>query len=175
MNTFRRPFFTMLWAGALLLTATRVGVVYAQDKPTDTPEAKMVRVQSVEVFASPLGPVIALKIRNKSIPVFVEPVVAHSIQLALLGQLPARPLSHDLMHTILEALDAKVTQVVITLKDRIYYAALTIDVAGKPKVFDARSSDAIALAIRAKAPILLDSALVDEVGIEQKEERGKAI
>ncbi len=70
------------------------------------------------------------------------------------------------MHTILQALDAKVSQVVITQKDGIFYGALTI-VAGKTaRVFDSRSSDAIALAIRFKAPILLSPKLVDELGVE---------
>jgi bifunctional DNase/RNase len=102
--------------------------------------------------------------------VFIEPLVAHSIQMAIAGQTPARPLAHDLMHTILESLDAKVTQVVLTLKDGTYRGALTIDVAGKPKVFDARSSDAIALAVRFKAPILLDPSLVESVGVERRAE-----
>ena len=129
----------------------------------------MVRVQSVEVISSPVGPVVVLKVRNRSIPVFVESLVAHSIQGALTGQAPARPLSHDLMHTILDALDAKVTQVVITLKDGTFYGALTILVGGKPKVFDSRSSDAIALAIRFKAPILLDQSLLDTAGVDVPE------
>jgi bifunctional DNase/RNase len=138
----------------------------AEDAPAVLPEAAMVRVQSVEVIASPGGPVVVLKVRNKSIPVFVESLVAHSIQAALAGQAPPRPLSHDLMHTILESLDAKMSQAVITLKDGTFYGAVTILVGGKPKVFDARSSDAIALAIRFKAPILLDQALIDSIGVE---------
>ena len=70
------------------------------------------------------------------------------------------------MHTILDSLDAKVTQAVSTLKDGTFYGALTILVGGKPKVFDSRSSDAIALAIRFKAPILLDQALLDSAGVD---------
>jgi bifunctional DNase/RNase len=56
------------------------------------------------------------------------------------------------------------------LQDGTYRGALTIDVAGKPKVFDARSSDAIALAVRFKAPILLDPSLVESVGVERRAE-----
>src|SRR5438034_7527401 len=125
-----------------------------------------IRVENIEVRLSQAGPVVLLKVRNKAIPVFVDALVAESIQGALIGQKPPRPLSHDLMHTILQALDAKVSQVIITQKDGIFYGVLTV-VAGKtPKVFDSRSSDAIALAIRFKAPILLSPKLVDELGVE---------
>jgi bifunctional DNase/RNase len=167
------PFLRALAAVAAFAAIAPVAI--AQDTSPDAKPGQMVRVQAVEVIPSPVGPVVVLKIRNKSIPVFVESLVAHSIQGALAGESPRRPLTHDLVHTILDALDAKVTQAVITLKDGTYYGALTIDVGGKPKVFDARSSDAISLAIRFKAPILLDPALVDEVGVEQTEERKNAI
>src|SRR5213592_4908548 len=125
-----------------------------------------IRVQNIEVRLSQAGPVVLLRVGNKAIPVFVDALVAESIQGALIGQKPPRPLSHDLMHTILQALDAKVSQVVIRQKDGIFYGALTV-VAGKTaRAFDSRSSDAIALAIRFKAPILLSPKLVDELGVE---------
>ena len=168
MNNFGRPFLISTCAGIIVWLAAAAAA--AQDAPAGSPEAGKVRVQSVEVMASPVGPVVVLKIRNKSIPVFVESLVAHSIQWALAGQQPARPLSHDLMHTILDSLDAKVTQVEISLKGGTFYGALTIMVGGTPKVFDSRSSDAIALAIRFKAPILLDQALLDSAGVEMPAE-----
>jgi bifunctional DNase/RNase len=173
MNKLRWSFVVALWAGSLFTLAPARAA--ADDGPAISSEAAMVRVQSVEVISSPVGPVVVLKIRNKAIPVFVDWVVAHSIQGALAGQAPARPLSHDLMHTILDSLDAKVTQAVITLKDGTYYGALTILVGGKPRVFDSRSSDAIALAIRFKAPILVDQALVESVGVEQPESRANPV
>ena len=170
--------FTLSWlAGSVFLVATACALAADEPKSATAPSAatpppeSTVRVQSVEVISSPVGPVVVLKIRNKAIPVFVESLVAHSIQGALAGTAPLRPLSHDLMHTILESLDAKVTQAVITLKEGTYYGAVTIMVGGKPKVFDSRSSDAIALAIRFKAPILLDRSLLDSVGVEQTEPR----
>jgi len=124
------------------------------------------RVQSVEVIASPVGPVVVLKVRDKSVPVFVDAVVAISIREALGGAAAPRPLSHDLMHTMLDALGAKVTQAVITLKDRIFYAELTVMIGDAKKTFDARASDAIALALRFRAPIYVDPALLDAAAIE---------
>ena len=59
------------------------------------------------------------------------------------------------MHSVLTGFGGRVSQVVITLHDGIYYGALTVVMDGKTKVFDSRSSDAIALAIHARAPILV--------------------
>lgn len=147
----------------------------ADDAPKSTAEPGEIRVQNIEVRLSRAGPVVLLRVRNKAVPVFVDALVAESIQGALTGKKPPRPLSHDLMHTVLEALDAKVSQVVITFKAGIYYGALRV-VAGKTtKVFDSRSSDAIALAIRFKAPILVSEELLDSVGVELPEPRVKEL
>jgi bifunctional DNase/RNase len=139
-------------------------------KPEQAGDA-LVPVQRVEVIASPVGPVVVLRIPNKSVPVFVDPVVAISIQSVLAGEEPRRPLSHDLMRTVLDSLGAKVIQAVITLKDRVYYGELTILVDGRKKVFDARSSDAIALALRFKAPIYVDRPLIEAAGVEPPTEK----
>jgi bifunctional DNase/RNase len=125
-----------------------------------------VRIESVEVRVSPVGPVVLLKVRNKAIPVFVDAIVAESIQSALTGRKTPRPLTHELMRTVLEAFDGRVTQVVVTLKERTFYAALTVAVQKAPRVFDSRSSDAIALAIHFRAPILVAQELLDSQGVE---------
>ena len=65
------------------------------------------RIENVEVRVSPVGPVVLLKVRNKAIPVFVDAVVAESIQSALTGKKTPRPLTHELMRTVLEAFDGK--------------------------------------------------------------------
>ncbi|HZM47799.1 MAG TPA: bifunctional nuclease family protein [Burkholderiales bacterium] len=132
----------------------------------ESAEPARVRIENVEVRVSPVGPVVLLKVRNKAIPVFVDAVVAESIQGALTGKKTPRPLTHDLMRTVLEAFDGKVTQVVVTLKERTFYAALTVTVQRTPKVFDSRSSDAIALAIHFKAPILVPQELLDSQGVD---------
>ncbi len=129
-------------------------------------EPAQVRVQSVEVRVSAIGPVVLLKVHNRAVPIFVDSVVAESIHGALTGQKPGRPLSHDLMHSILEAFDGRVSQVIVTLKNQIFYGALTVVVRNTPKVFDSRSSDAIALAIHFKAPILVSQELLDSAGVD---------
>jgi len=128
--------------------------------------AEEVAVESTEVRMSEVGPAVLLRVGNRAIPVFVDPVVAQSIRGALGGHKPLRPLSHDLMHSVLTGFGGRVSQVVITLQDGIYYGALTVVMDGKTKVFDSRSSDAIALAIHARAPIIVSRQLLDQVGIE---------
>ncbi len=107
-----------------------------------------------------------LRVGNRAIPVMVDPIVADSIQGALSGRKPVRPLTHDLMHNVLAGFDGRVTKVVVTLHDGIFYGALTVAVRGTSKVFDSRSSDAVALAIHAGAPILVSRQLLDSAGIE---------
>lgn len=127
-------------------------------------EAGLIRIEGVDVRVSPIGPVVLLKVQDKAIPIFVDAVVAQSIHGALSGETLPRPLSHDLMRTILEGFDAKVSRVVITLKGGTYYADLTVLMRGTAKVFDSRSSDAIALAIHFKAPMLVSQELIDKAG-----------
>ena len=138
----------------------------AADTPKGAAKPGPLQVQQVEVRLSQVGPVVLLKIKNKAIPVFVDTIVAESIQAALTGQKLPRPLTHDLMRSVLEGFDGRVSQVVVTLKDRTFYAALTVIVQGTTKIFDSRSSDAIALAIHFKAPILVGQDLLDSAGID---------
>ncbi len=155
----------ILWALASVVFSVPLSSTAAGEPPGET-QNELVRVEQVEVLLSGLGPVVLLKVQDRAIPIFVDIVVARSIEGALRGQEPGRPLSHDLMRTILEAFGAKVTQAIITLKDDTYYAALTVVLGDAPKVFDSRSSDAIALAIHFKAPILVSQSLVDSAGKE---------
>ena len=134
--------------------------------------ANQVRIQEVEVVLTSVGPVVLLKAESKAIPVFVDQTVAESIHAALSKQKLPRPLSHDLMRAILQAYDGKVVQVVVTLKGSTFYGALTIEVAGNSKVFDSRSSDAIALAIHFAAPIWVSRELLEKSGHSLSEPPG---
>lgn len=135
-------------------------------------EPAQVKIENVQVRVTDHGYVVLLKAEEKVIPVFVDPTVALSIHGALSGEKSPRPLSHDLMHTILRTMNAKVTQVVITMHGRTYYGALSVATKETTKVFDSRSSDAIALAIHFKAPILVGRDLLDSAGVSTKEQGG---
>ena len=130
--------------------------------------AQDLKVESVDVRLTQMGAAVLLRIGNRAIPVMVDPTVAQSIDGALGGHKPARPLTHDLMHSVLTGFDGKVSQVVVTLHDGIFYGALTVVLRGTSKVFDSRSSDAIALAVHSRAPILVSRELLDKAGIDLK-------
>ena len=123
-----------------------------------------VTITDVQVRISDHGAVVLLLAEGKAIPIFVDLTVALSIQGALTGEKLSRPLTHDLMHTILDAYGGKVLQTVITLKGGTYYGALTVAVQNQVKTFDSRSSDAIALAIHFKAPIIVARDLLNSAG-----------
>lgn len=127
-------------------------------------DAGLVRIESTEVALSPFGHVVLLRAQSRAIPIFVDAIVAQSIHGALTGEKFPRPLSHDLMRKILEGFEGKVTRVVITLKDATYYGDLTVAMGGTTRVFDSRSSDAIALAIHFKAPVLVPRELLEKAG-----------
>jgi bifunctional DNase/RNase len=131
----------------------------------ESDNAPLVTIGDVRVRLSDHGPVVLLSAEGKTVPIFVDHTVAASIQGALTGEKLPRPLSHDLMHTILEALGGRVTKTVITLKSGTYYGSLTIAFQGQEQVFDSRSSDSIALAIHFKAPILVDRAVLNSAGL----------
>jgi bifunctional DNase/RNase len=129
-------------------------------------ESERIPIESVEVAVSTVGPVVLLKALGKAVPVLVDQTVAQSIHAALNRQQLPRPLSHDLMRGILSAYGGRVTQVVVTLKGATYHGALSIELQGETKVFDSRSSDAIALAIHFSAPILVGRDLMERAGQE---------
>jgi bifunctional DNase/RNase len=132
----------------------------------------LVKIAEVTVRISDHGPVVLLQAEGRTIPIFVDLTVALSIQSALNGEKLPRPMSHDLMHTILNAYGGKVTQTVITLKGGTYYGALTVAFKDQVKVFDSRSSDSIALAVHFKAPIFVGRDLLESAGKIPEKEKG---
>ena len=122
-----------------------------------------VKVEDVKVVWSDVGPVVLLTARDAVVPIFVDPTVAGSIHGALTGKKTPRPLSHDLMHTILQAYDITIVRVGISLKGQVYYGELVMGAGGQTKVFDCRSSDGIALAIHFGTPIFVEEALLEKV------------
>jgi len=136
----------------------------AQADAASSGTSEQVTITDVKVRMSDHGPVVLLQAEGKAIPIFIDVTVAVSIQAALNGERLPRPMSHDLMHAILESYGGKVTQTVITLKSGIYSGALTVAFQDNVKVFDSRSSDSIALAIHFKAPIIVGRDLLNSAG-----------
>lgn len=141
-----------------------LGLAVAQADASSLATSEQVTITDVKVRMSDQGPVVLLQAEGKAIPIFIDVTVALSIQGALNGEQLPRPMSHDLMHTILEAFGGKVTQTVITLKSGTYFGALTVAFKDHVKVFDSRSSDSIALAVHFKAPIVVGRDLLNSAG-----------
>ncbi len=93
-----------------------------------------------------------------------------SITIALQGITIARPLTHDLLISIMNALDIHLESCEITkLENDTFYDNLILEQNGIRKIIDSRPSDAIALAIRAKAPIFVDEDVLDTAGIRPED------
>ena len=136
----------------------------AQASESSPPISEQVTISEVQVRFSDHGPVVLLLAEGKAIPIFVDFTVALSIQGALSGEKHPRPLSHDLMHTMMETFGAHVTKTIITLKEGTYYGLLAVAFRDEVKVFDSRSSDSIALAVHFKAPIIVGRDLLNSAG-----------
>lgn len=114
------------------------------------------QVRAVVMDPRTQQPVVLLedKKAGKVLPIWVGPAEAHAILLELNKVAPPRPLTHDLMRTLLGALKGEVARVVITeLRGGTYFALVDIKGPGRSFSMDSRPSDAIALALRMKAPI----------------------
>lgn len=119
-------------------------------------------------------PVVILKdVEGKRfLPILIGPFEATAIALALEGTPIPRPLSHDLMKSIIEALRGKVLRIVIhDIHENTFYAKIVIEHNGKNLEIDARPSDSIALALRTNAPIFVSERIIlEETVVEPKAE-----
>jgi uncharacterized protein len=131
--------------------------------PTGGPQ----EAEVVAVVVDPRTQTPTLLLRGKrdlrQLALAIGPAEATGIAVPLHGVTPPRPLTHDLFLTLFGRLKVSVTRVVITdLRDDVYYATLHLNAAGGEMTLDARPSDAIALAIRAKAPVLVEDRVFDK-------------
>lgn len=113
-------------------------------------------------------PIVLLKERagdNRLLPIFIGGPEASSISLALQGTSTPRPMTHDLLRNILEQVDLTVERVVITeLSDRTFFAEVFLRRADDTWNISSRPSDAIALAVRAGAPVFAADEVLEEAG-----------
>jgi uncharacterized protein len=117
-------------------------------------------------------PIVLLKTADgdKFLPVWIGHPEAASILMKLQGQEPPRPLTHDLLADVIGQLDAEVVRVTVTeLRESTFHASITLRRNGDEIDVDSRTSDAIALALRADAKIFAADDVIEESGIEFEE------
>lgn len=96
------------------------------------------------------------------LPIAIGPFEAQAIAIPLSGDMPPRPLTHDLLKSVCDAMGGVVQHIIITgIKEGVYYAEVHIQQDGKVTVVDSRPSDAIALAARCLCPIYMAPRLVE--------------
>ncbi len=114
-------------------------------------------------------PIVLLKTAegNKFLPIWIGHPEAAAILMKLQGAETPRPMTHDLVTTMLGQLEARVARITVTeLRDNTFYASITIQQDGAEIEVDSRPSDAIALAVRAEAPIFAEDRVIEESAIE---------
>jgi len=154
----------LIWLSALLL-----GVVWLWLAAAETPqrilkvdEAELVEVELATVTLLPFAdaPVVLLRepLSNSVVPIFIGPAEARAIVMAQQGVQPPRPMTHDLTTSLLKQLGGTLERVIVdALHEGTYYGALEIDLGGRRgrTLIDSRPSDALALAIRSGARIMV--------------------
>jgi len=114
-------------------------------------------------------PIVLLKTAdgNKFLPIWIGHPEAAAILMKLQGASTPRPMTHDLVTDMLGELGAEVVRITVTeLKENTFYASITVQQNGSEIEIDSRPSDAIALAVRADAPIFAAEDVIEESAIE---------
>jgi bifunctional DNase/RNase len=129
---------------------------------------RLVEITGIALEASTGAPLVVLQETNephRTIPIFIGGTEAASIGLALAGETPDRPLTHDLMADLVELFQARLDRVDVTeLRDGAFLAEMTVSGPGGDQRLDTRPSDAIALALRLDAPLYVSDELLAEAG-----------
>jgi hypothetical protein len=116
------------------------------------------------------------KTSERYLPIWIGPAEADAIAVNLQSLDVPRPLSHDLVWSVINSLKASIDSVIINdLRESTFYGIIILNTAEGKLEIDSRPSDALALAIRAQAPIFAEEVVLDEAGVLIDREIGKAI
>ena len=121
-----------------------------------------VKIGGLALDVTTNSPVITLspKDSQKILPIWIGHYEAWAIGMEMSGVVSKRPLTHDLLFRVIINLGGKIEKIVVTeLKEQTFFAKIFIDVNGNVTEIDARPSDSIALALKAKSPIFVNSEL----------------
>ena len=135
-------------------------------------------VDSIRVSLMNYQRVVILKEKDtdRYLPIWIGPAEADAIAVKLQGVNVPRPLTHDLLYSVVGALGATVNSIVVSdLKNDTFFAKIILNADGGQMEVDSRPSDAIALAVRVEAPIYAEEIVLEKAGIVLDKETGKPI
>ena len=127
-----------------------------------------VNIDSIRVSLMSQHRVVVLKEvdTDRYLPIWIGPFEADAITIQLQGVEVSRPLTHDLLKSVIDEMGAKISHVVVSeLKNDTFYARIIMDVGGDSMEIDARPSDAIALSVRVSAPLFVAEEVMDMAAI----------
>jgi len=155
-----------------------IGLVLASTSKENPSAFIEMEVKGVRLDAVGQNPVVVLagKDGKKALPIWIGLLEASAIDRELSNNPAPRPMTHDLLYSILEQVHAKVKEVkIIELKDHTYYARLSLTLNNDLIELDARPSDAIIIALKSKTPVYVAAKIIDDQGIllTKKEDVGE--
>jgi hypothetical protein len=133
-------------------------------------------IDSIRVSLVNYQRVVVLKERemDRYLPIWIGPAEADAIAVKLQDMATPRPLTHDLLTSVISTLGWKVEFILVNdLQDDIFYARICLSRDGQQVEIDSRPSDAIALAVRVRVPIYTDESVLDKAGILIDQKTGK--
>jgi bifunctional DNase/RNase len=139
-------------------------------------DIERVTIYGVSFDVASKQPIVLLKVegKNRFLPIWIGHPEAAAILMKLQNADLPRPMTHDLLASVIERLSATVAAVIVTeLRENTFYAVIQLEVAGEQMLVDSRPSDAIALAVRTDSPIYVSAALLNANSIEFDQEIGE--
>jgi hypothetical protein len=135
-------------------------------------------IDSIRVSLMNYQRVVILKEKtsDRYLPIWIGPAEADAIAVKLQGVQVPRPLTHDLLSSVIDTLGAAVNSIIVNdLKNDTFFAKVILEIDGKRMEVDSRPSDALALAVRTGVPIFADESVLDKAGILLDGETGRPI
>ncbi len=135
-------------------------------------------IDSIRVSMMNYQRVVILKEKTdeRYLPIWIGPAEADAIAVKLQDVTIPRPLTHDLLRSVIDALGATINSIIVNdLKNDTFYAKIILNVDGGQMEVDSRPSDALALAVRSEAPIYAEEIVLDKAGVFLDKETGKPL
>lgn len=135
-------------------------------------------IDSIRVSLMNYQRVVILKDKasERYLPIWIGPAEADAIAVKLQGVNVPRPLTHDLLSSVIRALGATISYILVSdLQNDTFFAKIILQVDGKEMEVDSRPSDALALAVRITVPIYVEESVMEKAGIVMDKETGKPV